>query len=585
MNKISPPALGKVVMRERLFELFTQPHPSSAFWVAGPGGSGKTTLVASYLNQNNIPCLWYQVDHLDQDPATFFYYLGQAAAPMLAPGRPPLPLLTPEYLPDIKTFIVRYFEKLYQDLQSPCWIVFDNFHEAPNDSLIQQIASTAIEMLPQNISIAIISRNDPSPTMARLRANQSLLVIDWNKISFTAEETNELINLHHCSSDDKETDRLHRFTQGWAAGIILWLLPLERNPDISNLPKDLSLENIFDYFAGEILDKTKPEVIDFFLKTSLFPYMTPDMANKLTGMESMELLEDLNRRNCFLEKRLLLETSYQYHPLFREFLLSRSTRHFTPESLNNLKIRAAEILTDKNFVEEAIDLYNEAKEYKPLIKLLLSQAPVLISQGRHQRLTTRIELLPTELAENNPWLLFWHGLALLPSHPLKGQECCIRAYELFTQLDDLPGRIYSWSTIIETFLILRAVITPVDDWIKEGEKLETLMSDKLDINLVSRFTGSMFAALVLRNPGHPKILKWQSQCEKFLQQCTDEQILAVLSTNLTISYFWFGQIHKSKMMLASLQPPDPACVSPVIILGYHTIKSLLLLSQGNWTQC
>jgi len=236
-------------------------------------------------------------------------------------------------------------------------------------------------------------------------------------------------------------------------------------------------------------------------------------------------------------------------------------------------------------VEEAIDLYSEAKEYKPLIKLLLAQAPVLISQGRHQRLTNWIELLPAELTEKNPWLLFWHGLGLLPSHPREGQECCIRAYELFSQLDDLPGRIYSWSTIIETFLILRAVITPLDYWISEGEKLETLVSDKLDINLVGRFTGSMFAALVLRNPGHPKILKYQSQCEKFLQQCTDEQILAVLSTHLTISYFWFGQIHKSKLMLASLQPPDPTRVSPVIILGYHTIRCLLLLSQGNWTQC
>lgn len=313
--------------------------------------------------------------------------------------------------------------------------------------------------------------------------------------------------------------------------------------------------------------------------------MTPEMATKLTGMESMELLEDLNRRNCFLEKRQLSEASYQYHPLFREFLLSRSIRHFTPESLRKLKTRAAEILTDKSFVEEAIDLYSEAKEYKPLIKLLLAQAPVLISQGRHQRLTTWIDLLPAELAEKNPWLLFWHGLGLLPSHPREGQERCIRAYELFTQSEDLPGRIFSWSTIIETFLILRAVITPVDYWINEGEKLETLISDKLDINLVSRFTSSMFAALVLRNPGHPKILQWQSQCEKFLQQCTDEQILAVLSTNLTISYFWFGQIHKSRLMLASLQPPDPTRISPVILLGYHTIKCLLLLSQGNWTQC
>ena len=48
-------------------------------WVAGPPGAGKTTLVASYLDTHKIPCLWYQVDGVDADIATFFYYMGMAA--------------------------------------------------------------------------------------------------------------------------------------------------------------------------------------------------------------------------------------------------------------------------------------------------------------------------------------------------------------------------------------------------------------------------------------------------------------------------------------------------------------------------
>ena len=89
ISKISPLMLGEVVPRERLFALLDQKPPTNAFWICGPGGSGKTTLVASYLKERKIPCLWYQVDAMDGDPATFFYYLGQAAASLMEPAHPP----------------------------------------------------------------------------------------------------------------------------------------------------------------------------------------------------------------------------------------------------------------------------------------------------------------------------------------------------------------------------------------------------------------------------------------------------------------------------------------------------------------
>ncbi len=31
-------------------------------WISAPAGSGKTTLVASFLEAHKIPCLWYQID-------------------------------------------------------------------------------------------------------------------------------------------------------------------------------------------------------------------------------------------------------------------------------------------------------------------------------------------------------------------------------------------------------------------------------------------------------------------------------------------------------------------------------------------
>ena len=73
----------------------------------------KRPLLPAFLREKSKPCLWYQVDTLDGDPATFIYYFGQAAASLLVSPDPPLPMLTPEYLPNIDVFILRYFETLY----------------------------------------------------------------------------------------------------------------------------------------------------------------------------------------------------------------------------------------------------------------------------------------------------------------------------------------------------------------------------------------------------------------------------------------------------------------------------------------
>lgn len=48
-------------------------------WVSGLAGSGKTTLITSYLDSRHVPCLWYSIDRGDGDMATFFYYMGLAA--------------------------------------------------------------------------------------------------------------------------------------------------------------------------------------------------------------------------------------------------------------------------------------------------------------------------------------------------------------------------------------------------------------------------------------------------------------------------------------------------------------------------
>ena len=119
MGKLTRPILPEVFPRRRLFGMLNRMRQQPLIWLSGPGGCGKTTLVNSYLQDQGIPGLWYQAEEGDKDPATFFYYLGQAAKKAFPRRKTPLPLFTPEYSRGLPTFTQNYFEKLFAWINLP----------------------------------------------------------------------------------------------------------------------------------------------------------------------------------------------------------------------------------------------------------------------------------------------------------------------------------------------------------------------------------------------------------------------------------------------------------------------------------
>ena len=69
--KFSRPRLYNVQYRERLFLLLDAHRAHPMTWIAGPPGSGKPTLVASYVDARKLPGVRFQADPGDADPETF----------------------------------------------------------------------------------------------------------------------------------------------------------------------------------------------------------------------------------------------------------------------------------------------------------------------------------------------------------------------------------------------------------------------------------------------------------------------------------------------------------------------------------
>src|SRR4029077_2248661 len=145
-------------------------------------------------------------------------------------------------------------------------------------------------------------------------------------------------------------------TDGWCAGLILLLDQPGSDGGASPRSSSSSQEVLFDYFAGEIFKRADPAVQDVLMRTAFLPRMTPAMAEALTGNSNTgEMLATLHKQNYFTNKQAGTPPTYEYHPLFRDFLLARATHTYSRQTQAQIRAAAAALLDDAGRIEAAAD--------------------------------------------------------------------------------------------------------------------------------------------------------------------------------------------------------------------------------------
>ncbi len=563
--KISRPNAASLIHRKRLFRLLDNARKQPALWVAGPAGSGKTSLIASYLDARGLPCLWYDVDAGDADIASFFYYLGLAAQKAAPRCRKPLPLFTPEYLHGLATFARRYFETLYSRLKSPFVIVLDNFQEAAEESLLHGILLDSLAQAPPGIQVMVLSRNEPPSAFTRLRAHGAIGLIGWEELRFTPAESKRLILMKEKRTLPADViSMLCERTEGWAAGLVLLAegegtcFPGRRHADAAHG------QEVFDYFAGEVFEKLDAPTRDFLLLSSLLPQMNVRSVMKLTGNEDgSRIFAALSRNHFFTQEHGGAEPTYRFHALFREFLLTRLRESCSPGEFLQVQKQAAALLEESGRVEHAIQLFSEARDWGSVTRMVLSHAQELISQGRRGSLRAWLDRIPPEDRKNHPWLLYWTAVCTLPVNPAEGRAFFERAFQLFGSRQDEAGVLLAWSGAVQTFLFEFDDFRPLDRWIawldQRAKKVAAFPAPEIKSSVAAGMTG----ALTWRMPAHRHLHKWVGDAVALSNGSANVEASMRAYTNSAVYYIWMGLfdecgllIGKMKKMVAS-RPVSP----------------------------
>lgn len=548
--KITRPRLSGITARRRLFRLLDQARSRPVIWIAAQAGSGKTTLAASYLDSRKLPCLWYQADQGDGDIATFFYYMGMAAKQAAPRHKQPMPLLTPEYLMGIPVFTRRYFEELYRRLKRPCVIVLDNYQEVPSDSGFHDMLVNGFDVIPEGVTILVLSRTDPPRQFARLSANNNLRQIGWTDIRFTREESGALMKAQGRRNAVKDAvDLLHSKTEGWAAGLML-LMEADTALDFP-ASGPASPASLFDYFANEIFSKADAPMQDVLLRTSFLRRIEASDAEHLTGNKTAgQILEHLSRHHYFTQK---YDRAYQYHPLFQEFLLARAGNAFSRTERALIRRKAAELLINSGQAEDAVPLLRDAEDWEGLTKLVLSRAQTLTMQGRSHTLESWITALPPDIPANVPWLQYWRGMCRLAYNPVEARRYFEEAFLCFKKEDDAPGLYLSWACIVDTFLYEWGDARPLDHWIEVAGDIIARHPMFPSPEIEARFTAGMLNALTWRQPSHPGVSTWADKAWRMLLQHTDNQLRMMLGNHLVLYHIWYRDFAKAALAIEVLR--------------------------------
>ena len=293
-------------------------------------------------------------------------------------------------------------------------LVLDNYQEAPLDSELHEVMREALEEIPERSRLIFISRSEPPAAFARALAHEVVAVLDWPQLRFTPAEAGALVRARAPVRLTPATLRvLYDRTEGWCAGLIL-LHDQLRNGRALPGPSESTPEVLFDYFAGEIFQRADAAIQDVLMRTAFLPKMSEAMAEALTGQPRVgEMLATLHRQNYFTNKQAGNPPTYEYHPLFREFLLARAAQSYSRETLTTIRRTAAGFLDEAGRIEAAATLLRDASDWEGLAQLIHRHGATLLGQGRGGTIEEWLGHLPAAIFEEQPWLRFWrgHGLA------------------------------------------------------------------------------------------------------------------------------------------------------------------------------
>lgn len=384
-TKLRPPLPPtRFVDRTRLDEVLAQADATGVpvVLVSAPAGSGKSTLVAAWAGEHRDPVAWLQLDDSDADPARYWVsvvaaigrvdaavgeQVGPVAAGSLGSGQMVVPALV--------NAIAARSQRLV--------LVLDDYHLIDNTD-VHQAMEQLIELCPPQLTLVLITRVDPPFRLGRMRVRGRLSEIRAGDLRFAPAEAAALLGAVADGLDSERLGELCERTEGWAAGLVLAGLSLERTDDTGRFIDTFRGDDhlVAGYLTDELLAVLGEDERRRLVEAAVLHRLCGPLIDAATGSTGgAQWLAALAARNQLVIRLDTVGEWYRFHHLFRDLLLQEARRSI-PERLPELHRRAAAWFENAGYTAAAVDHLLAAGDRERAMYLMRFVGPDLLGSGR-----------------------------------------------------------------------------------------------------------------------------------------------------------------------------------------------------------
>ncbi|MEP7202991.1 MAG: LuxR C-terminal-related transcriptional regulator [Ilumatobacteraceae bacterium] len=409
-TKLRPPAPPtRLVERTRLDVILDEGIARDVPLVlaSAPAGSGKSTLLASWASRHSGHVAWLQVEDSDSDPALFWSSL-VAAIGRCRPGFASVvaPVVVGS-LGDDRVVVPAMVNELVDDSERLV-IVIDDYHLIDNSG-VHRGMERLIDLCPPQLTVVLSTRVDPPFRLGRLRVRNRVSEVRAHDLRFVAAEALALLGAVGGTLTPTMLDVLCSRTEGWAAGLVLAGLSLERAPDAAAFVDAFRGDDhlVVSYLTDEMLATMETHDRRRLLETSVLDQLTGPLVDAVTASTggTQWLTETANRNQLVVR----LDTTgewFRYHHLLHDLLALEAKRTF-PERLPELHGRAASWFESQGDHGPAVVHRLAGGDVNAALELLRIVGPDLLGKGQVRTLRSLLEQIGASAATDFVGALSW----------------------------------------------------------------------------------------------------------------------------------------------------------------------------------
>lgn len=411
-----------LLSRQRLIDLLYDLLDYKLILVVAPAGYGKTALLVDMAHELEIPVCWLTLDELDRDSHRFLAHF-IAALELRFPGvgeysRAALEAQSTAGADlDLDQIVATLVNELYEQAGEHFVVILDDYHHVDEVEEINYFVDRFLQYVDENCHVIISSRALlPLPSLPLMVARRQVGGLSYEELAFRPDEIRDwFLHTYRYLLSEEVAEELARQTEGWITGILLSAQTVQEGSPDGDATIRAAGVDLYDYLAQQVLDRQRPAVRDFLLRTSLFDEFDARRCEEVlgppdypTGETWDDLIRAVVRENLFVLPVGEAGTWLRYHQLFRDFLRNRLAEE-QPEEYARILRRLADYYTEKEMWEEAHRAIKALGDTDALAALVERAGSALINSGRIRLLAEWLGELPQRLIRDRPTLVSSQG--------------------------------------------------------------------------------------------------------------------------------------------------------------------------------